>query len=280
MTVVTPTQPDFTAQSGSVYKTAIDGAATSAGRIGWAFAPFATPDSYSPAGPDMHVQVHAGHVATGGATTEVAAQEVGPFAAPGSNPRHDLVVVDRTTGAASVITGAEAASPSDPAVTAGNVPVARVRLFVGMAEITNTDIDDIRPLFVPAGTAATRNVGEVGGVQAYDADTLKADGFQNLTVGFTCDIDPVSYAASITPSLSTPPIKTLTATGNFALNKPAGSDGGNYVLRVTNSGTVTMTPGTGVTVVSGEYDTTNTAVNILYCTYWGDNTMDVTIAQR
>ncbi len=172
MTVSTPIQPDYTAQDGSTYKANIDGAVDVAKRIGWAFAPHAQST------PDMTVRVEAGHLWSGAAVTDVAVQSTTTITAPAVNPRNDLVVINGTTGSVSTITGTESASPSDPAVTAGFIPLARVRLTVGMAEITNTDIDDIRALLVPAGTAATRNVGVLGGVQSYAAE-LAAIG--NLT---------------------------------------------------------------------------------------------------
>lgn len=153
MTVSTFTQPDYSAQSGSAYKGNIDGAVAVHHRVAGAFAPHAQ------ATPDMTVAVDAGHFYTGAARTEVAAQSTGTITAPTTNPRNDLVVIAKATGAVSVITGAEAASPSDPALTAGHVPIARVSLTVGMTEITNADLDDIRSWLVLAGTAAVQNVG-------------------------------------------------------------------------------------------------------------------------
>ncbi len=170
MTVSTPIQPDYTAQDGSTYKANIDGAVDVAKRIGWAFAPHAQST------PDMTVRVEAGHLWSGAAVTDVAVQSTTTITAPAVNPRNDLVVISGTTGDVSTITGVESASPSDPAVTAGFIPLARVRLTVGMTEITNADIDDIRALLVPAGTAATRNVGEAGGVQSYSAELAAVGG--------------------------------------------------------------------------------------------------------
>src|SRR3990167_694003 len=77
----------------------------------------------------------------------------GQILAPSANPRRDLITIDMTTGSAGVITGAEAASPVDPAITAGKFVVARVRTTVGMTQITSAaNLDDLRPMMnIPAG---------------------------------------------------------------------------------------------------------------------------------
>lgn len=80
------------------------------------------------------------------ALTVVAAQTSALMVAPTTNPRRDIVYVDILTGVDGTETGAEAASPSDPVLTAGKLPVARVNLTVGMTEITTSNIDDIREL--------------------------------------------------------------------------------------------------------------------------------------
>lgn len=144
MTVSTFTQPDNTTQTGSAYKTAIDGAAHVHHRIAGAFACHQQ-DGNSPDAPDMTVVVDAGALVRAGLVPlEVGAQSTSALTAPTGNPRRDIVYIDNSTGALGVATGAEAASPSDPAVPAGKTAVARVRLTVGMTEITNADIDDLR----------------------------------------------------------------------------------------------------------------------------------------
>ena len=153
MTVSTPIQPDYTTQDGSTYKANIDGAIDVAKRMGWAFAPHAQST------PDMTVRLETGHIWNGASRVDVAAQSTGTISAPTTNPRNDLVVIDRATGGVSVITGTEGASPSDPALTTDKMPVARVKLTVGMTEITNADLDDVRVLFIPAGTAALIDTG-------------------------------------------------------------------------------------------------------------------------
>ena len=85
------------------------------------------------------------------------AQTTATITAPSVDPRIDRVVIDDTTGVVSVITGAEAASPVPPALTAGKLPVAQVALVVSQTAIVNADLTDERawPLQVagefPAG---------------------------------------------------------------------------------------------------------------------------------
>jgi hypothetical protein len=138
----TPTLPNFTNQTASVYKANIDAGFAVADRLAWAFAPHQQ-DQGSPA-PDMTVRVDAGALLSGVTLIEVAAQSTGTIAAPSVDPRIDRVVIDAATGAVSVATGTEAASPSPPAIPTGKLPVARVALSVGQTEIVNSDITDER----------------------------------------------------------------------------------------------------------------------------------------
>src|SRR3546814_12559851 len=66
--------------------------------------------------------------------------------APTTSPRIDRVVVDSTTGEASLLTGAENGSPVPPALTTGSLPVAQIALSPGMTAITNVSITDERAL--------------------------------------------------------------------------------------------------------------------------------------
>jgi len=136
----TPRLPDFTSQTASQYKANIDAGFAVADRLAWAFA------LHEQATPDMTVRVDGGAIFDGATLTEVAAQSTPAIAAPTTNPRIDRVVIDRATGAVSVVAGTEAASPTPPAIPAGKAPVARVSLAVGQTAITNADITDERSL--------------------------------------------------------------------------------------------------------------------------------------
>lgn len=102
---------------------------------------------HAQATPNMTVAIDGGNLQNGTTRTTVAAQNTATLTAPTTNPRNDLVVIDQTTGAQSVVTGTEAASPADPTVPSGKTVLARVRLTVGMSSIPDASIDDLRPLF-------------------------------------------------------------------------------------------------------------------------------------
>jgi hypothetical protein len=128
----------FTTQTPSNYKSAIDGNFAVAQRIVDKFAPR---QSNTPA---MTVTLDAGNLFKGLTLLEVAAQTTGTITAPVTNPRIDRVVIDKVTGAVSVITGTPAGSPVAPALTASVFPVAQVLLQTTSTTITNTMITDER----------------------------------------------------------------------------------------------------------------------------------------
>jgi hypothetical protein len=140
MTVATWLPSNFTTQSASTYKAAIDGDFAVAQRFVDNFAPRAA------ATPNMTVQLDAGHVLRDGLLTEVAAQTTPTFVAPSGNPRIDRVIVDRATGALSVVTGTPAATPVPPALPLGKNPVAQVLLQPATTAIANNMLTDERDL--------------------------------------------------------------------------------------------------------------------------------------
>lgn len=81
-----------------------------------------------------------------GLMVSVAAGAVGPIAAPGANPRNDIVYIDALTGAVGIETGTEDAAPVDPAIPADKVPIRRINAYVGMTEIVAADLDELRYL--------------------------------------------------------------------------------------------------------------------------------------
>ncbi|HYD67053.1 hypothetical protein [Azospirillum sp.] len=96
--------------------------------------------------PNMTVAVDPGYLLSGTTLTEVNAQSTPAITPPASGFRIDRVVVDRTTGAVSVIAGTPN-SLTPPALTAGKLPVARVFLESTTTAITNDSIVDERALF-------------------------------------------------------------------------------------------------------------------------------------
>lgn len=135
-TFIQPSRPPMT---GPEYTAAIDASIKVMSRIGTAFAAHQVEPTAN-----MTVVVDAGSIFDGSVLTEVAQQTTTTITAPVTNPRRDIVYVDQITGAVGVATGTPAGSPVDPAIPANKLPVARITLFVGMTEITNVDLTDIR----------------------------------------------------------------------------------------------------------------------------------------
>ena len=143
-------QTDYTSQTGTVYKTSIDDNFAVHNRIAGAFAPRAQDT------PDMTIKLEAGFIPkTGAIATEVVAQNTSALTAPSSNPRKDIVYIDKTSGTIGVATGAEASSPSDPTVPDDKIAIARITLATSTTTITNSLIDDIRNLQLIGATDST-----------------------------------------------------------------------------------------------------------------------------
>ena len=135
------TQPDNTTQFGNTYKTYIDAAIAVLAVQAAAFA------AHGQSTPDMTVAIDAGSVwnVDTETLTAVAAQNSAAITAPVTDPRKDIVYIDESTGTVGVAAGTEAATPADPAIPAGKIPVARINLTVAMTTIANSIIDDLRP---------------------------------------------------------------------------------------------------------------------------------------
>ena len=141
-------QTNFTTQDSTTYKTSIDADIQVLARLGQMFAPHQTGT------PAMTITIDAGALFVSNALVVQAAQTSGTITAPVSNPRIDRAVIDAATGVLSIITGAEAGSPSPPAITAGKLPVAQIALIVGQVTILNANITDER-IGAGAGSSST-----------------------------------------------------------------------------------------------------------------------------
>lgn len=138
MTVHTYGSIDFNqANTGSPFPT-LNGDLTVLARLAAAFAPHET------APPSMAMALDAGALLVAGTLTEVSAQVSAAITPPTTNPRIDRVTISPSTGVLRVTTGTEAANPVPPAIPAGELPVAQLRLDVGMAAIANFRIRDER----------------------------------------------------------------------------------------------------------------------------------------
>jgi hypothetical protein len=145
MTVHTYGSIDFNQpNTGSPFPT-LNGDLTVLARLAAAFAPHET------APPSMAVTLDAGALLVAGTPTEVKAQTSPTIAPPVTNPRIDRVTINPSTGLLTITAGTEAANPVAPAVPAGQLPVAQLRLDVGMTAITNARIKDERIASTAAG---------------------------------------------------------------------------------------------------------------------------------
>ena len=168
MTVNTPIIPDFSAQTGTTYVDNVDGGFSVSDRIAWAFAP------HEQSTPDMTVRLDAGSIFNVDTDdlTEVAAQSTATITAPSTNPRNDIVYIDEATGTVGVVAGAEAASPADPAIPAGKIPVARVSLTTSTSTITNAILSDLRPALVNGYLKPDGDGSQLTGVGTNRANTM------------------------------------------------------------------------------------------------------------
>ena len=165
MTVAQYTRPNYTTQAAAAYKANIDAAAAVFERKGDWFAPHQQ-DVGSPA-PELSIRLDAGWIWDGTTLTEVAAQTVSGFTIPTAGmERVDRVVVDSTTGVASLIAGtAVTGSPSAtaPAITAGTIPICQVRITSADTAVLNSMITDERVhLTSPASAGVSSAVAGVG----------------------------------------------------------------------------------------------------------------------
>ena len=175
-----------------------------------------TGDDYAPSQQsvaDMTVLVAGGSQFDAVSKTLVtnAAQTSPLITAPSSNPRKDIIYIDRLTGVVGVQTGTEAASPLDPTIADGKLPVARVTLATTTTEITDSLIDDIRHL---------ENLGDLGG-----------EHIQNQTFNYATDSGVAdAYEIALTPAIK------AYATGQRFGFRAANANTGNSTLVVDGIG--------------------------------------------
>jgi len=119
-------------------------------------------------------------------------------------------------------------------------------------------------------TVVTDDIGST--VQAYDADTLKADATDELTAGFGITPSAIGSAASATPDYQTRNLFTWTVSGTGNLVNPTNHTAGvrHMIATIDGTGAYTTTFGAVYNIVSGTWDDTAGAVNIL--TFVSDGT--------
>ena len=206
------------------------------------------PEPTNPA--SMVVNLTAGYVPGAASVTAVGAQASPAFVAPVGNPRIDLIVISRTTGALSVIAGIPAAIPVAPAIPATAVPVAQIALAPTTTAITAALITDVRDL-PPLGLGALAYLG-IGANLALDgAGNLTLAGtpvLTGLTVAGSSVVNAVQYQqnAPIIPTASGGTADAITATYSPAI--AALSNGMSLLVRAASANataTPTFTPAPG-----------------------------------
>ena len=146
-----------------------------------------TGDDFAPgqqSTPDMTVLLAAGTLYDIVSKTIVTktAQTSPVITAPSTNPRKDIVYIDRLTGVVGIDTGAEAASPVDPTISDDKLPVARVTLATTTTEITDSLIDDIRELNLRGAGDLARFDTVSGSLIAMGSDAQGDILYRNATV--------------------------------------------------------------------------------------------------
>lgn len=231
MTVPTFVQPDRTTQSGSAYPANLDAAIAVLANTAAHFAP------HEASTPNMTVVVDAGKLGDlGQGTVTVGQQTTGTITAPSTNPRIDRVVIDGVTGAVSVVTGTEAASPVAPAVPVGKITVAQVALSTSTTSITNSLLTDERTLFrtdIPS-PGYLKNVSFTSTV-ASNALTCALKGQDGNDPSINNPVHVAFRSTSLTTAA--PVLRVLTAAMSVVLPQ-GGTDG--FVINTIGTFTVTI----------------------------------------
>lgn len=88
----------------------------------------------------MSITVRGGRKWDGSTYTTKTDLTLGPITAPTTNPRIDRVVLNRSTLVASIVTGAESATPVAPTIPANSLPLAQISLLTTTTAIDQTMI--------------------------------------------------------------------------------------------------------------------------------------------
>ena len=91
----------------------------------------------------------------------------------------------------------------------------------------------------------------VGAEKTITFDYLDPDVTDNLTVGYTTDVEADVFNVSLTPDFSLEYLKTMTVTNDFELNVPTGNGHGEYYLTIDSNGPYTLSAGTNVKLMDG-----------------------------
>lgn len=179
---------NFTVDDPATLKAKLDGNSAVLARTGGAY------QCHAADAPDMTVKVAAGGQLVAGALVENALQTSGAIVAPVANPRIDRVVIDQSTGVASIVAGAEAAIPAAPAIPEGKWPCARFQLATATVAITNNMIVDERP-FVQKPSASTAYGAVWQSIRSAALDSSGYNAMLSAGAGLNFNVDASPTAA-------------------------------------------------------------------------------------
>lgn len=179
---------NFTVDDPATLKAKLDGNSAVLARTGGAF------QCHAADAPNMTVKVAAGGQLVAGALVENALQTSGAIVAPVANPRIDRVVIDQSTGVASIVAGAEAAIPAAPAIPEGKWPCARFQLATATVAITNNMIVDERP-FVQKPSASTAYGAVWQSIRSAALDSSGYNALLSAGAGLNFNVDASPTAA-------------------------------------------------------------------------------------
>ena len=214
MTVATFTQPDMTTQLGTEYKSNIDGGFAVLAEMGQDAAP------HQAATPNLTVLVDPLKIIKADGTLVSQNQQTIAFTAPTTNPRISRLVIDMLTGVASAVHGAEAVSPTAPAIPAGSFPCAQVALSVGQTQITNANITDERTAFANYDARYDARYASLSGDNVFTGTNT----FTNI--GRILDRDVIQAEV----------VNTTVETTVYSFSIPGGTLGTNRAIRLQANG--------------------------------------------
>lgn len=235
----------------------------------------------------MSVLVEPGQLLVNNAIVSQPQQNTATITAPVSNPRIDYVVGDAITGAVSVVTGTEGASPVAPNIPLGKMPVATILLQTSTTTIGNSMITDKRLLYIGSGLEAMPIGSSIDwpGIALPDADWDWEDGGTLSRTTNSALFSVIMKQATITVTIANPAVVTWTAhglrtnhpikfftTGALPTGITAGTHGAYvgtvYYVKVIDANTfnIAATPGGANIVTSGTQSGVHTGV----CAPYGD----------
>lgn len=178
--------------------------------------------------PNMTVLVGAGVLFIEGVFVKYAGGSSGTFTAPVTNPRIDLLTIDKN-GTLAITGGTEAASPTAPTYPADKYVICEIYLRTTATSIKNADdathayiLRDARLNHAVARQIRFFGNGADGNVTISGNTSLSRDMFYNdLTINTGITLNPNGFRIFVAGTL------TRVGTGKIASNGNAGGTGGN-----------------------------------------------------